>query len=765
MESLVKKLFVALIILLCTCPAYSYDDESAHPEINLSALRVWRSETLNQKKPVDLSLYLIDSSEYQLFRRLSGTTVCVAGNWHSDMIETVRDKRFYEWISSGGRTADAPHWFQSLRHFYNPLEPENMRYLTDIPTVAQMYARVQSRVPGTENVAIVNPEIDARHWALDGTAKIPDTPDNHYAWKHGIAAMKKAFAEPDYHKKQELFAFSWRVLGETMHLLADMTVPAHVRDDAHPMAEHVTILNLRGDSYELNIYGEHVKRVFNGLSRGSMGGIFIEDHIDHRLVRQIRRANPKDLFHYIALYVNENFFSSDTIAGTIEGREIRPANDRVFPSPRLEDCTWQQHGNTGAYFKKLPQNARIQVDVMMAQESIEKPSFIDYLRRRWHERRTIETGAAGALSQARVLLPIAFLGCARLIDLYMPRVEVKLKNYDYETNTLSGEIIHHPYGAHKEKYAYNLEKNYAARLFDIFVNNKLHSYHDIEFEVNKGRITAHLGRLQLKDNDKMYVVASIGGIPIKSNSLGISIDEEDAKVACPQWDCGFGLDLSTLRKISNRDTFRPKIHYVNDKFQKHGPEITWFNSNRTRRFRVACYYEGKLNGLVKTWYENGNKRDTHTYVDGQRHGPYQRRDQEGRKRSDGAYKNGMPHGNWKVWNESGTLIIDQNYDAKYAISYNRGGRHGSYKTWWDNGNPKVFGSYRQNALHGKYEQWTEEGNYLSKGNFNNGAKSGKWTYWYTNGQIQATGSYAEDRRTGTWQEWDTDGRERRPREY
>ncbi|AGA33997.1 hypothetical protein TVNIR_2354 [Thioalkalivibrio nitratireducens DSM 14787] len=751
---------LAVLLLLASPgivpPASAYDDVTAHPAINESAFRIWWSETHRQTRPVDMSAYVLGRDDWPLLRRLEGYTVFEAGRWHSDMVTGPTSRNLVDWIKDGGRTADAPHWFQSLRHFYDPTKPEGERYLTDVPEMARLYAKFQAAAGLGDGVAIENPRIDARHWALDGTARAPDTPDNRYAWPRGLEAMRAAFRERDPETKEELFAFAWRVLGETMHLLADMTVPAHVRDDAHPQPEYVTAFNLRGDPYEERIFGPHVMQVFEGLSRGHMGGIFIDDDIDARLAASVRRAEPEELFHLVASYVNRNFFSADTVTGTRNGEEVLPANGRVYPSPRLEELTWEQHGNTGGYYADIPVGTRGSRRVLLLREGTDRATLVDYLRGRWHDRRTFETTAESAMSQARVLLPIAFLGSARLLDLYMPRVEVTLADYDPEDRRLVGEVIHHPYGAHTEKMVFNATES-DKRVFDLYLNGRLQSPAAHALEVHAGILQGTLHGLQVNAGDQIQLVVHVGGIPIRSNALrveAVPTPREGDPIAsgCP------GIDHSGLRVVTDEYSFRPGRYHVNDRGEKHGLEQNWFDAARTRLAMQSCYRDGQRHGQQKSWYENGNPRDEYHWVGGKYHGSYTRWDESGNRRSEGGFQNGIPHGALRVWNASGLLVVERHYDAAYGKRYDQGGLHGSNREWFGNGNLRLSEQWERNTRHGPAVYGYENGNRESEGAFQHGSKDGPWNYWSENGNKAAEGAYAEGQRVGVWTLWNRDGR-------
>ncbi|MCJ7611196.1 MAG: hypothetical protein MUP19_02955, partial [Candidatus Aminicenantes bacterium] len=129
----------------------------------------------------------------------------------------------------------------------SPLE----RYLTDFKDwnlwAAQNAGRLFTNLP----------RLNAVDWAVEGPAVSTFKP-NEYSWNRGVEFMRRAFHSTESQaRKDQLFAAAWRALGETMHLLADMTVPAHVRNDSHPGLGLVPLMgitdrwgSLKKDPYE-----------------------------------------------------------------------------------------------------------------------------------------------------------------------------------------------------------------------------------------------------------------------------------------------------------------------------------------------------------------------------------------------------------------------------------------------------------------------------------------------------------------------------------
>ena len=166
-------------------------------------------------------------------RDLSGITVIQPGDWKEDILEDEREGKWYQWVVEGGYTADEPERYMSLRHFYDPLGVnQGANYLTD-----HVDEFLTSIVMGT------NPKIDAKWW---GALYSP------YSIDKGKEFMITAFSSMNLPEKDKLFAAAWRSLGETMHLIADMSVPSHVRNDSHPGVEWTQFITdkYRADSYE-----------------------------------------------------------------------------------------------------------------------------------------------------------------------------------------------------------------------------------------------------------------------------------------------------------------------------------------------------------------------------------------------------------------------------------------------------------------------------------------------------------------------------------
>jgi hypothetical protein len=114
-----------------------------------------------------------------------------------------------QWLGDGARFEDDPP-HRVLNHFHNPLQPWGQAGLT-LPVLGQLG---QSSVLWEQN-----PNQD---------------PGGKWSWFDARKKYLEALTAPLKSTRDEDFAGMFRGLGQLSHLVQDATVPAHVRNDAHP---------------------------------------------------------------------------------------------------------------------------------------------------------------------------------------------------------------------------------------------------------------------------------------------------------------------------------------------------------------------------------------------------------------------------------------------------------------------------------------------------------------------------------------------------
>jgi hypothetical protein len=264
---------IVILLLIVGCvilavPVQGYNNLNAHPMINKYAVLSFEREI----KPNDA--YLKTAS-------LDGA-YAVGYDWNlSDgrrgvpsegIISRYREKALKSWIIDGGFSQDEPEKWQSLRHFYDPINARDA-YLTD----SKILRLIGSGYYGAE---MYNPQINALDWAFDSSKR------NEYSYPKAKEYFKSALASED--RKTENYGRAWRSVGETMHMMADMATPAHVRNDGHPIS----------DPYEDSVIGS----VVENISRSGESPANLNYNVA-----------PRTLMDKLALFTNRNFFSADTI--------------------------------------------------------------------------------------------------------------------------------------------------------------------------------------------------------------------------------------------------------------------------------------------------------------------------------------------------------------------------------------------------------------------------------------------------------------------
>lgn len=436
----------AALTLLTPKKAHAYNHEHAHKRINQLSLKAFIQKVKNDPwgkhkeyelyefKPVDPKP---DDPKAKGFPDIRGFTVQAPGD--TEVQEHLVELSLEDWIREGGFTADEPEVLSSLRHFYDPLavqkDPKTgkrVHYLTDfldpwVKAVAAWWFKLGEA------------RMDAREWAITGPARHPYS-ENRYSYKKGLWYMRRAFEADTDKMKHQLFAAAWRSLGESMHLVADMTVPAHVRNDAHPYAWNFT--GAKMDPYENYL-------VENEPTAGDVILECSKSPLDGGMASMLEsQQDIWDLYHQVAKFTNANFFSADTMYGKDPdtGKMIKPANEMApYPSPRLDDC---KSDGVGYYEYK----GRVVGHADWAQNTW------------WNSRNTVKQRLWNLVGmknksvsylevcrdQGRTLIPLAVAATGKLLEWFLPRVEVEIYDFTMVGGQLKGAVIHTPHAQYAD---------------------------------------------------------------------------------------------------------------------------------------------------------------------------------------------------------------------------------------------------------------------------------------------------------------------------
>jgi hypothetical protein len=520
----------ALLAALLTClalgplPARAYDNDNLArtaqegPHRLINGLALERHTATWAGDPI-LRNYRLDP-----LNKIAGMTVVEPGL--ELVTEGKRTGTFGWWVQEGGYTADEPELFAAFRHFYDPFQQSRdpagnrVHYLTDHLNELDIYFR---------GVALVNnnPKVDAVDWAIVGSAKEGWRP-NAYCWNKGLEYMRQAMGEStDANAKLASYAAAWRALGETMHLMADMTCPPHVRNDSHP-------------AYAINAWGLGNTDPNVGLLKGDPYETWCRESLIARVADgpvdpdwqsaswSFPAKTPAELMDRVASYTNWNFFSGETVSGRdpVTGQAFTNANGQAeYQSPRLEETRFVTE--TGYYLLDVGDKPDIKV------------AHVSWLSDVGWGSATPKITLACVESQASVLIPLAISNCVQLLDWFVPRMTVKIDAVDLQAGTLQGTVAHHPYGAYATAMPYSAPPS--SFLTRLFLNGAHIAGGDAyQVSIQDGQVRITFGeKLVEKVNQALatgdptfHLAINLGGIDVVSEPFTVGQQRKSSQSAC-----------------------------------------------------------------------------------------------------------------------------------------------------------------------------------------------------------------------------------------
>lgn len=441
-----------------------YGNKDMHPAINAPIVDAFVDRFVNTiNRPEYLKHYTF---VFQGSSAFEGPAVTNPGYFAASTAESMLQKTPKEWMSHGGYSADEPEVPAALRHFYDPVGIDGgKKYLSDRGTYWEFII----------NNYFLNPQIDAKQWALQHS-------DNQWTWNKGKEWMRKALAEADETRRAGYMARAWRCLGETLHLLADMGCPPHVRNDSHAAPVGWQFRAALGDP---DPYEELVKPSFVAKYAGGVA--------DPSLKALCRTADKADvIFDELAKFTNSNFFTAQTISGQGAGsytQIIRAGSP--YASPKLENLSYEASGYK--YKKTFPGG---QTAVMCKDEGFFLQRCYPYM-----DEECIET-------QSSVLLPNIIEAGANVIRLFIPKIEVVISSAKAD-GTVEGSVTM------KSDAEYTSAASVAGKVF-FFVKN---------VAVGEGMLRSDGGfkatDLTLKEGDKLEAEFRVGGMFIRSEEYPV----------------------------------------------------------------------------------------------------------------------------------------------------------------------------------------------------------------------------------------------------
>lgn len=130
------------------------------------------------------------------------------------------------------------------------------------------------------------------------------------------------------------------------------------------------------------------------------------------------------------------------------------------------------------------------------------------------------------------------------------------------------------------------------------------------------------------------------------------------------------------------------LYFDKNKQPYSGTYIEYYTSG-TKKIEIPLS-EGKKNGKVVLYFENGNVNEYRSYVQNLMDGIWETFNIQNIKIAEASYKNNLKHGKWFIWDDKGT--------KRYEMEYFQGKKVGKWYIWDENGalqSEKDFGSVPQ----------------------------------------------------------------------
>ena len=387
----VRCLFLSM--LLVPFSSFAYDDTNplrAHSPINTAAIQYFEQYLLPNDKFLKASEASFNGQAvwgYGWDRMEDGGP---APSIFAPMArpDIRKAKRMKAWIINGGFSADEPEGTTALVHFYDPMAATGSRFLSD-----QLFI---SRALKALNSLNTNPELDARQWGItdvsNDTGIYGENFIQDYSFDDAKINLTKALESKD--RTNENYGRAWRGIGETMHMVADMTVPAHVRNDGHATAL------LDADPYENSTSETHVNEYATNLPA----------ELNYK-------TDIMTLMDTVAKFTNNNFFSKDTIPG-------QPGSLTKYSLPNIATMVPDSKGYL------IDASGRCAAAPVTWRQKLFNSSLV------------YTTNNSRVLSEQRsILIPTAVRADAAVLDRFLPRFIVSQSVSPDPANPTAGKYV------------------------------------------------------------------------------------------------------------------------------------------------------------------------------------------------------------------------------------------------------------------------------------------------------------------------------------
>lgn len=280
-----KKLFIFFVcFLLIPTLIFAFDDEDTHPRITKLALT-----NPNLDLVIKNNLGIPEGIKKSLKNMDTGETYSI-----------------FDWVWRGSRAEDTPPC-RASNHFHNPLLPCSESYMSDDTTSLGLAIRIYCGTTG---------------WPYaDRKSAVTWAKGNGMGWSNARTYFYTALTSESNTDRETNFAKTFQALGQVIHLLQDMAVPSHVRND---FTSHLIFGGINSTNYKdvskwyiqpFEFYIKNKPYLITSASSAASPSFLNAKLTNYWDTDQYtKNTNPSILTNPgLAEYTNSNFLSEETI--------------------------------------------------------------------------------------------------------------------------------------------------------------------------------------------------------------------------------------------------------------------------------------------------------------------------------------------------------------------------------------------------------------------------------------------------------------------
>lgn len=171
---------------------------------------------------------------------------------------------------------------------------------------------------------------------------------------------------------------------------------------------------------------------------------------------------------------------------------------------------------------------------------------------------------------------------------------------------------------------------------------------------------------------------------------------------------------------------RRVVKFSDDSIVSDGPHKEFFSNGQ-------LYVEGEFNKgkAVGKWvfhHPTGKVAKEVTYKDGRPEGEVKLFNEEGKLIARREYAAGLRSGTWETYSEDGEQKLREE-------TYKDGKADGPFRTWYTNGQLRQETTFVAGKIEGLATEWTRVGDKRAEVNFKNGLKDGMSKLWQADGKV------------------------------